>query len=76
MFAALRAEGIGVNVHYAPVHLQPFYRERFQTRPGQCPNAEAAAARVITLPLFPSMTDRDAADVIDAVVKVAEAFAA
>ena len=41
VFAALRAENIGVNVHYIPVHLHPFYRQRFGTGPGDCPVAEA-----------------------------------
>ena len=53
IFAALRAEGIGVNVHYIPVHLHPFYRQRFGTGRGECPVAEAAYERIITLPMFP-----------------------
>jgi len=75
VFAALRAEGIGVNVHYIPVHLHPFYRRRFGTGPGLCPVAEAAYERLLSLPLFPAMTDADVADVIEAVAKVAEAYA-
>ena len=47
-FQALRAESIGVNVHYAPVHLHPFYRERFGTGPGLCPIAEAASQQILT----------------------------
>jgi perosamine synthetase len=68
--AALRAEGIGVNVHYVPVHLHPFYRRRFATGPGLCAVAEAAYARLVTLPLFAQMTFADADDVIVAVDKV------
>ncbi len=64
IFAALRAEGIGVNVHYIPVHLHPFYRQQFDTGPGLCPVAEAAYERLITLPLFAHMTLSDADDVI------------
>lgn len=74
VFAALRAEGIGVNVHYIPVHLHPFYRERFGTKPGLCPVAERAYDEIITLPLFPRMSDKDVEDVIVAVRKVVEAF--
>ncbi len=74
VFAAVRAEGIGVNVHYIPVHLHPFYRRRFGAGPGQCPVAEAAYERILTLPLFPRMTDRDVDDVITAVGKVMHAF--
>lgn len=74
VFAALRAEGIGVNVHYIPVHLHPFYRERFGTGPGLCPVAEAAYEQLITLPIFPHMSDGDADDVIVAVGKVTEVY--
>lgn len=70
VFAALRAEGIGVNVHYIPVHLHPYYRERFGTGPGLCPVAEAAYERLITLPIFPHMSNDDVDDVIAAVDKV------
>lgn len=75
IFAALRAEGIGVNVHYIPVHLHPFYRQRFGTRRGQCPVAESAYERILSLPMFPTMTDADAGDVVEAVGKVVTAFA-
>jgi UDP-4-amino-4,6-dideoxy-N-acetyl-beta-L-altrosamine transaminase len=70
IFQALRAENIGVHVHYRPVHLHPYYRERLETGPGLCPAAEAAFERLLTLPLFPAMTDGDVADVITAVEKV------
>ena len=74
LFAALRREGIGVNVHYIPVHLHPFYRQRFKTGPGLCRVAEAAYERILSLPMFPSMTERDVDDVIEAVTKVVAAF--
>lgn len=64
---ALRAENIGTSVHYLPVHLQPFYRRRFGYRPGDYPNAEREYRRMITLPLFPKMTDEDQQNVVDAV---------
>ncbi len=70
IFSALRAEGIGVNIHYIPVHLHPFYRTEFGTGPGLCPVAEAAYEQILTLPVFPRMTDADVADVIAAVYKV------
>jgi perosamine synthetase len=76
VFAALRAEGIGVNVHYVPVHLHPYYRDRLGTSPGMLPVAEDAYERMISLPLFPAMTDEDVDDVIAAVTKVLEAYAA
>jgi len=74
IFAALRAENIGVNVHYIPVHLHPFYRRRFDTAPGDCPVAEEAYDRLLTMPLFPGMTDNDAADVVTALAKVIGAY--
>jgi len=74
IFDALRAEGIGVNVHYIPVHLHPFYREEHGTEPGIAPVAEAAYERILTLPVFPRMTDEDVRDVIEAVRKVTAAY--
>lgn len=70
IFSALRAEGLGVNVHYIPVHLHPFYRRNYGLGPGLCPVAEKAYERLISLPIFPAMTDADAADVVAAVDKV------
>lgn len=70
IFAALRAEGIGVNVHYVPVHLHPFYRKNYATKPGLCPIAEHAYEQILTLPLFPHMSDGDVADVTAALEKV------
>ena len=70
IFHALRAENIGVNVHYIPVHLHPYYRDRFGHSAGECPVAEAAYERVISLPMFHGMTDGDVGDVVRAVSKV------
>ncbi len=74
VFTALRAEGIGVNLHYIPVHLHPFYREHLETGPGQCPVAEAAFTRILSLPIFPAMADSDVEDVLRAVEKVVGAL--
>jgi perosamine synthetase len=72
IYHALRAEGIGVNVHYIPVHQHPYYRDRF---PGvSMPVAEAAYERMLTIPLFPAMTDADADDVVAALDKVTTAY--
>ncbi len=70
IFAALRAEGVGVNVHYIPVHLHPYYRRCFDTKPGDCPVAESAYERIVSLPIFPTMSQEDVDDVILAVTKV------
>jgi perosamine synthetase len=70
IFRALRAENIGVNVHYIPVHLHPYYRERFAYRGGEFPVAEAAYESLISLPMFHGMSDEDVEDVVRAVDKV------
>ena len=75
IFAGLRSEGIGVNVHYIPVHLHPFYRKRFGTGPGLCPEAEAAYEQIISLPIYSNMSDASVDEVIKAVHKVLSAFA-
>lgn len=74
IFDALRAEGIGVNVHYIPVHYHPFYRENFGTEEGLCPVAEAVYERILTLPVFPRMTEEGVSDVVRAVRKVVCAY--
>ena len=74
VFNALRAEGLGVNVHYIPVHLHPYYRSRFGYRGGEFPIAETASGRLISLPMFHGMTDEDVDDVIFAVEKVMNYF--
>jgi len=56
-FTELRNRGIGVNVHYWPVHLQTYYLDQFGTDCGMCPEAEAASLHILSLPIFQSMTD-------------------
>ncbi|HPQ70155.1 MAG TPA: UDP-4-amino-4,6-dideoxy-N-acetyl-beta-L-altrosamine transaminase [bacterium] len=73
LFAALRAEGIGVQVHYIPVNEQPYYRAAGYD-PAQTPGAQAFYAREISLPLFAAMGEPDARDVVEAVQKVLAAF--
>ena len=55
VFQRLRENGIGANVHYIPVHLHPYYRQRLGTHEGLCPVAEKAYREVLTLPLWPGM---------------------
>ena len=74
IFRALRAENIGVNVHYIPVHLHPYYRDRFGYRTGDYPIAENAYERLISIPMFHGMNDQDIEDVISAVRKVLTCF--
>jgi UDP-4-amino-4,6-dideoxy-N-acetyl-beta-L-altrosamine transaminase len=70
IFRALRAENIGVNVHYIPVHLHPYYRATLHTQRGLCPVAEDAYERLLSLPMFPDMRDADVDDVVTALTKV------
>lgn len=72
VFAGLRDAGLGVNVHYVPVHLHPFYRQHFGTAEGLCPVAEAAYHRIMSLPMFPTLTDAEVERVIAAVNEVVE----
>jgi len=58
VFEALRAAGVGVQVHYLPVYLHPYYKS-LGYRKGQCPRAEAYAEQEISIPLFPTLTHRD-----------------
>ena len=67
VMAELRADGVGTQVLYIPVHLQPWYRRTFGYGPEKCPVAEAFYSRALSLPLFPTMTDADVARVIEAV---------
>lgn len=64
VFEGLRQQGIGVNLHYMPVHLQPYYRALGFTK-GQCPEAEAHGESAITLPLFPTLTDQNQDQVVN-----------
>lgn len=56
LYDALRAAGIGANLHYAPIHLQPFWRAR-GFAPGDFPAAERYGARALTIPLFPKLSE-------------------
>lgn len=69
-FTALSEAGLGVNLHYIPVHLQPYYRD-LGFQPGDFPNAETYYEEAISIPLHPGMADEDQARVIDAVRGIA-----
>jgi perosamine synthetase len=70
VFSALKAEGVGVNVHYLPIHLHPFYTENLGTKRGDLPVAERAYNAILTLPIFPTIEGNDVTDVINALSKV------
>jgi perosamine synthetase len=66
IFESLRAENIGVHVHYIPVYWHPYY-QKLGYRKGICPKAEQWYEQALTLPIFPKMTDEDVNDVIEVV---------
>lgn len=68
---ALKERNIGTGLHYRAAHLYPYYRDKFGFRRGDFPNAEAIGDRIVSLPLFPSMTDVDQDRVVAA---MGEAF--
>jgi perosamine synthetase len=70
VYDGLRQQGIGVNVHYLPVHLHPYYQRAWQTGPGLCPVAEEAYGRILTLPLHQGMGEAEVARVVDALAEV------
>jgi dTDP-4-amino-4,6-dideoxygalactose transaminase len=63
----LRARNVGTSVHYIPTHLFTAYRDLPRR---ELPNTEGLGARIVSLPLYPTMTDADVDDVVDAVVAV------
>ncbi|CAH0354122.1 UDP-4-amino-4,6-dideoxy-N-acetyl-beta-L-altrosamine transaminase [Aquabacterium sp. CECT 9606] len=65
VFDALRAQGIGVNLHYIPVHTQPYYRG-LGFKPGDFPQAEHYYARAISLPMYPQLTPAQQDEVVSA----------
>ncbi|WP_117017290.1 UDP-4-amino-4,6-dideoxy-N-acetyl-beta-L-altrosamine transaminase [Aeribacillus pallidus] len=73
IFEALQQQNIGVNVHYIPVHLQPYYQQ-LGYKKGICPNAEKLYEEMITLPLFPAMSEKDVHDVIKAVKRTIDYY--
>ncbi len=66
---SLFADGIGVSVHYIPLHLHPYWKERYDLQPAQFPHSQKAYERMVSLPLYTRMTDADVERVITAVRK-------
>ena len=73
IFDALQAEGVGVNVHYIPTYTFPYY-QRIGYKMGTCPKAERLYERIISIPLFYSMTNEDQEKVITAIQKVIDYY--
>jgi dTDP-4-amino-4,6-dideoxygalactose transaminase len=73
---SLFADGIGVSVHYIPLHLHPYWKDRYDLRAEQFPHSQKAYERMVSLPLYTRMTDADVERVIAAVRKAFRADAA
>jgi UDP-2,4-diacetamido-2,4,6-trideoxy-beta-L-altropyranose hydrolase len=70
IFKALKAENIGVNVHYLPIPMHPYYQKNMTINPSSYSIAKSVYEQIITLPLYPTMTDDDVYDVMFAVKRV------
>ena len=69
-FEAMRERGVNCSVHFIPLHLMPYYHKTYGLRPGDFPEAERQFERVISLPLYPAMTEAEVERVIAAVQQV------
>ncbi|HZD94864.1 MAG TPA: DegT/DnrJ/EryC1/StrS family aminotransferase [Candidatus Sulfotelmatobacter sp.] len=69
----LKHAGIGTSVHFIPLHLHSFYRERYGYREGDFPNAESAYERAISLPIYPGMSDSDVEYVANTIKRIVQA---
>jgi len=68
-FNKMREAGIGVNVHYIPVHLHPYYRNNFAMSLGDCPIAEKVYESILTLPIWPGMTEKNVTTVVETLME-------
>ena len=66
----LKERGIQTQVHYIPVHTQPYYQKRFSTKWGDCPHAEQYYKKCLSIPLFPAMTEWEIKKVIDEITSL------
>jgi len=70
----LKALNIGTSVHFIPVHLHPYYRDKYHFQPTDFPVALREYQRIVSIPLYPRMSDRDVQDVIEAVTQVVNTY--
>jgi dTDP-4-amino-4,6-dideoxygalactose transaminase len=71
---ALREKEIGTSVHFIPLHLHPYYRDKFGYKPEDFPNASTAFERIVSLPIYPKMTEGNVRDVVVAVRKLIQEY--
>jgi dTDP-4-amino-4,6-dideoxygalactose transaminase len=67
VIALLKDRNIGVAVHFIPLHLHPYYRDTYGYAADDFPNASAAFQRIISLPIYPRLSDADIEDVVTSV---------
>ena len=70
LFKELKKQKIGINVHYIPVHLHPYYKNNFNTKDGDCPVGEQAYNEIVSLPIFPKMSEEDVGRVFKALINI------
>jgi len=70
----LTARNIGTSVHFIPIHIHPFYQQKYGYQPTQLPVAYESYQRMLSLPLHPMLTDADVSDVISAVLDIVQRF--
>ena len=63
-------QNIETSIHFIPLHLHPYYRDKFGYNPADFPNASSAFERIVSLPIYPRMTEADVESVIGAVSKI------
>jgi dTDP-4-amino-4,6-dideoxygalactose transaminase len=70
----LKKRNIGTSVHFIPIHLHPYYRDKYGYKPDDFPITYREYQRIISLPIYPKMTDQDVKDVIEAVIEIVKEF--
>jgi dTDP-4-amino-4,6-dideoxygalactose transaminase len=70
----LQQKQIGTSVHFIPLHLHPYYRDKFGYQPADFPNASAAFERIVSLPIYPKMAEEDVERVVGAVKSIAQQY--
>ena len=71
---ALREKEIGTSVHFIPLHLHPYYRDKFGYKPEDFPNASEAFERIVSLPIYPKMNEGNVRDVIVAMRQLMQEY--
>ena len=64
VFEFLKESGVGVQVHYIPIHCQPYYQKKFRFKLGDFPNAEEYYHKTITLPIYPGLAEKSQLEII------------